>query len=358
MNLKTYLLLTVLGALYLTAAAQPITDHQALETAHRLETATNNGDFYSLSQFMCGDSMLANIRQKSQALKDPDHFASFRSGFMPGFSTGAFGKQVLTNIRNGNYRLLREYDSAGTKHLLFRLFGDGGLNYQDFILVRANDSIKASDVYTYSMDDWTSDELARLADIILQSSNANDDVQVIKNITDEAKKQDYAGVRASYEQLDKKYQHNRYVLKLYILACHHLDLGLYEKALIEYSTDYPEATSGYLSMLDLYYMQKQYDKALDVIDKLDKLVGGDPFLNYFRGNLYSLMDKKPESLACYEKVYRYDPSIKVNAIKLASLYAAAHQNDKAQTVITGYMKTSAYHPGDLNALYDQYPELR
>jgi tetratricopeptide (TPR) repeat protein len=220
------------------------------------------------------------------------------------------------------------------------------------------DSIKAGDLYTYSLDDWTSGQIARLTDIIGASSNYMDEGNAIQKMRTQLNRQDYAGVKQTYDQLPQKYQQNKFVLLVYIQACHHIDLGLYEKVLTDYSASFPDASSCYLLLLDLYYSKKEYDKALADIDKLDKVVGGDPLLNFLRGNAYALMGKDAESTGCYEKVYAYDPTLKINVLKLAGRYAATNQTDKARKLIAAYMETPGYHIGDFNTLYDDYPDLR
>ena len=327
MILKSYVLLAGLVLFALIGKTQSITDAQALDAGHAIETATNNGDVYAAEHFLFPDSLLENIRQKSQFLKEPGNLASFRSAFISSFFNGSFGRQLMANIHNGNYRLMREYDLKGRKHLVFRLFGDGGLNYHDFLLVRVGDSIKAGDLHTFSLDEWVSSQIARLTDMIGKSSNFNDDVAIIQKMNAQTSKQDYAGVKQTYDQLDQKYKQQKFIQSIYIQACHHIDLTLYEKALTDYSLSFPDATSCYLLMIDLYYLKKDYDKELEVVNKLDKVVGGDPILDLFRGNIYSLMNKPAQALVCYENVYRYDPTLKVNVLKLAAQYAAADQKE-------------------------------
>jgi tetratricopeptide (TPR) repeat protein len=358
MILKSYVLLAGLVLFALAGKTQPITDAQALGAGHVIETATNSGNPYPIDHFLFPDSLLDNIRQKSDFLKDPGNLASFRASFVPSFFSGKFGKQLMASIHNGNYQLLREYDDKGTKHLIFRMFGDGGLNYHNFKLVRVGDSIKAGDLYTYSFDEWTSSQIARLTDIIGRSSTYLEDGAAFQKMTGQMNRQDYAGVKQTYDQLGKKYQQEKFIQLQYIQACHHIDLGLYEKMLTDYSANFPDAASCYLLLLDLYYSKKDYIKTLVDIDKLDKVVGGDPFLDYFRGSVYSLMNKPAEALRCIEKVYRYDPSLKITVIRLATLYAAAGEKDKARKVIIAYMDTPGYQIGDLNTVYDEYPDLR
>jgi hypothetical protein len=358
MMFKSYFLLAGLILPAPAAKTQTITDAEALDAGHAIEKATNSGNPNPIDHFLFPDSLLENIRQQSEFLREPGNLAAFRASFVPSFFSGRFGQQLMANIHNGNYRLMREYDERGTKHLLFRLFGDGGLNYHDFKLVRVGDSIRAGDLYTYSLDEWTSSQIARLSDMVGRSSTFADDAAVIGRMTQQLNRQDYAGVRQSYDQLNKKYKQNKFIQMLYIQASHHIDLGLYEKALADYSVNFPDATSCYLLMLDLYYLKKDYEKGLVVVDKLNKVVGGDTLLEYFRGNLYVLMNKSAAALVCYENVYRYDPTLKINVLKLAAMYAEAGQKDKARKIIIAYMSTPAYHIGDLNTLYENYPDLR
>ena len=356
--LKMYFLLAGLSLFAPAAKTQVVTDAEALKAGHAIEKATNSGDPSVIDHFLFPDSLLENIRQKSHFLKEPGNLQAFRSSFFPSFFNGKFGAQIMTNIHNGNYQLLREYDDHGTRHLIFRMFGDGGLNYHDFKLVRVGDSIKAGDLYTYSLDDWTSGQIARLTDIIGASSNYMDEGNAIQKMRTQLNHQDFTGVKQTYDQLPQKYQQNRFVQLVYIQACKHIDLGLYEKVLSDYSASFPDASSGYLLLLDLYYSKKEYDKALVDIDKLDKVVGVDPLLNFFRGNVYALMGKNTEAIGCYEKVYVYAPTLKLNVLALVGRYGATGQTDKGRKIIAAYMDTPGYHIGDFNTVYDDYPALR
>lgn len=355
---KTYFLLASMTLCALTASSQPITDAQAIEAGHALETAINTGNNVVIDHFLYPDSLLGRIREKSQVLKDPAFFKGFKSSFIPTLSQGSISKQVLAATHNGSYRLLREYDKGGRKHLFFRMFGDGGLSYHDFILVRAGDSVKAADLYTYVSDEWVSSSVARLTDMLGQGIDPVSDVGIIKKMTEDLTNAEYMNVKTTYDGLAPGFKRNKSIMTIYISACHHIDIGLYQEALEEYGKTFPDAASSYLMMLDLYYLQKEYDKGLACIDKLDKVIGGDTLLDYFRANIYLAMDKKVEAITCYEHVFQYDPSMKINVLRLCATYAATNQSDKAKKVISAYMQSPGYHIGDLNPLYVEYPDLK
>jgi tetratricopeptide (TPR) repeat protein len=358
MILKKHFILAGLCLCVSIARSQPITDAQALEAGHALETAIGTGNSYVIDHFLYPDSLLERIRQKSKVLQDPDLLKGFKSTFVPTLSQGSISKQVLNATHNGSYRLLREYDKGGRKHLLFRMFGDGGLNYHDFILVRAGDSVKAADLYTYVSDEWVSSSVARITDMMIQGNDPLGDVSIIKKMSSQLGNAEYMNIKSSYEELRPELKKDKSIMSIYIAACHHIDLGLYQEALEQYASTFPDAPSSYLMMLDLYYLQKEYDKGIVCIDKLDRIIGGDTLLDYFRANFYLEMNKKTEAIACYERVYQYDPTFKINVLRLCASYAATGQNEKAKKVIAGYMQTPGYHLGDLNLLYDQYPDLK
>lgn len=358
MIVKTYLLVAVATLCTLAASSQSITDAQAQEAGHALEAAVNSGNGYAIDHFLYPDSLLERLRQKSQYLKSPEAFKGFTSTFVPTLTKGGISKQVLAIIHNGNYRLLREYDQGGRKHLLFRMFGDGGLCYQNFVLIRVGDSIKAADLFNYSSDEWISSSIAMVTDMFALRSDSTGDAGILKKMTEQLNSSEYMDLKATFEALAPEYKKNKSIQMIYISACHHIDLGLYEQALEGYGKTFPDAAGSYLLMLDLYYLRKEYDKGLDCLDKLDKVVGGDTLLDFYRGNIYTAMDKKADALIRYENVYRYDPTLRANVLRLTAAYAAADQKNKARKVIAAYMETPGYHIGDLNPLYERYPDLK
>jgi len=56
-----------------------------------------------------------------------------------------------------------------------------------------------------------------------------------------------------------------------------------------------------------FFLREKYSKALNAIDSLDHIVGGDPLLNYYRGNIYSAMGQIDKSVVCFETVTKKMP---------------------------------------------------
>jgi hypothetical protein len=45
-------------------------------------------------------------------------------------------------------------------------------------------------------------------------------------------------------------------------------------------------------ILDALLLEKKYDEALAAVDRIDKLVGGDPYLDTYRTNINALKNQE------------------------------------------------------------------
>jgi tetratricopeptide (TPR) repeat protein len=356
--MRTQVLATALLLMMNTAIGQRvISSEEAQAAAKRIETATNSGNPAVLNQFLDLDSLVGIIQQKSQAMRDPE----FQAGFVPPFKAGfaKYGQQIVTSIQTGNYRLLRNYEIGGVRHLVFRMFGSGGLNYHDYTLIRIRDSIKSSDVFVYTTDEALSSTLGKMVDMMNNSAeHLPEEVGILMKLNQQLAAKDYTSVKEQYEKLGEKYKQNKAFQLINITACHQLNPRLYETAIEQYASRFPDAPSAYLMMIDLYYSRKEIDKGVAAVDMLDKLIGDDKALDYLRGNFYRLAGKQAESIACYEKVYRYDPTLGMNVHALVAAYEEAGEKEKAKTVITGFKKTNSWRESDFHDLVAKYPDLR
>jgi len=354
---KSLLLAASLLFLKTGEAQRPITSEEAKAAALRIEVVTNNGDPGALNRFFYIDSLLGRMATKSHSMQDPE----FRRGFTESFSKSfaSYGARIVGSIRMGNYRLLREYESGGTRHVVFRMFGTSGLNYHDYSLFRLKDSIKASDIFVYTTDELLSSTLAKLTDMMDNSIESTPELaSAIMSMNEQNNKKNYLGVKEQYNKLSDKFKQNKAIQMIYIAACHQLGTQLYEEAIEHFVALFPNVPSGYLMMIDLYFLRKEFDKGMAAIDKMDRLLGGDPVLDYFRGNFYKLSGKAAESLTCYERVYRFDPTIASDVLALAMGYEDAGEKQKAKTVIADFKKTGAFHAADFSDLFTKYPDLK
>ena len=318
----------------------------------------NSGDASLLHNLFDLPSFAALLEQKSEAAKIP----GFMEGFLGKFNFMVFGTQTLQNIRNGSFHLLHNIETKGQRHLVFRVFGTGGLNYYDFTLVKIKDSVKASDVLPFITGELLSTNVATVVDLAVDGAKTtgqlSEEMAALVQMRNYKLKADFTSVKTSFEKLEPRYQRNRVFQIYYIEACQHLDKALYKQALENYHDLWPEAPNAFLLMLDMYYMNQDFEKLLTTINQLDSLVGGDPFLDLFRGNAVKSLGKTAEAEQYYLAVEKYDPaSISILQLLLL-LYSETHQPAKAKATLERYRATAGARKDIIDDLVKKYPELR
>lgn len=350
-------LMLLLTVSFLRAQQKP-SDDEALQTAHRIENAGDSMRGVELICFIDIGSLVENMQKKCDVLKDN----VFMRGFMETFpkSIAGLGNSIATTGNGGSFRLLREYDRSGIKHLLFRGFSSRGISYFDFTLVKLHDSVKASDIYLYTVGEDFSSTLATLvaAMAVKDLDKLTEEARTLIKFKNYRDHKDYQTAKETYDHMEAGLRENKSIQVLYIDICHHLGDSLYENALEHFAHDFPDAPNPYLLQIDLFYLKKETDKGLAAVDKLDKIVGTDPYLDLFRGNFCKLAGKEGEALNDYKKLYGYDPDLAVNTRQLIRAYAKAGQMEQAKTVIGKYRQTASFSQKDLDLLYSQYPTLK
>lgn len=88
--------------------------------------------------------------------------------------------------------------------------------------------------------------------------------------------------------------------KLYSLTDRQeLAIDMYEKML----KDFPKEKDVYFELVEMYVAQREYQKALDVIDEIDDVIGVTESLVMYRFNILRIMDRAEEA---YESLKKYN----------------------------------------------------
>lgn len=337
-----------------------VTEAEALNMAHAIEKSVKNKDAAALSDIFDLTALTDRIKAKSlEIAKAP---TAFFDGFKSTFTMNTFGTQMISNLQDGSYELLRTYETDNKRHLLFRAFGKSGLNYHDYTLIKKNNTVKASDVYVYITAEEMSTTLADLIDVSLAGSNntdvMSDELKTLLKLKTLKQKNDLDGIINLYESLDNDYKKNRGFQVIYISACQKKDQEKYKEALESYAALYPNATNSYFLLLDLYFLNKQYDKAHSSVNKLDSLVGGDPFLDFYRANIYLAMEDNANAKLYYDKVFQVYPTLAYVIKNVIILHMNDGEKDIAKEALKTYKSTEGYNEKYIDEIYAEYPELK
>ncbi|MBX3255850.1 MAG: hypothetical protein KF862_17075 [Chitinophagaceae bacterium] len=271
------------------------------------------------------------------------------------------GGEIIDNIQQGgSYELVKQYEKNKVQHLIFRLHGEGGLNYHDFELIKQKDKVYIADIFVYTTGENFSKSMADIGlsfEDMPRTVDPNDErpAQNMRDIKLLVSKGDFDKAKKVFEKLPAplKKQKLFQVLKLQIYS----ELGEeeYAAALEEFEKLNVDEPNMYLALLDVYYTRKEYNKALNAINKLDTLINTDPFLDYFRGLTYNLQEDEGEARKCFERLYRYKPGFEPGALELIVNYLAAGDFDKAGPVIESYRKNPHFNQDLLNANLEMHP---
>jgi tetratricopeptide (TPR) repeat protein len=360
-------ILKTLGLILLTAGAmncQPlsaqntaVTTAEAEKLSMQLESSMSNGDPKMLNQLIYFPAFITKTESKSPLIDNMDTLTIMANDF------GLFniGNSTLEIIKNGSYKLVHGFLKNEEMHLLFRAFGDGGLDYQDITIIKVKDSLRAADIFSYQLGESYARQFSYLipdtgmTDAHSSLTSGNKYGIIFENAMSQ---KNYSTARSAFEKFDEQTQNDKHLSLQYMLACQHLSEKLFRRSVDRYISLFPEEPTPYLLMMKEYADTKSYGDYSRAIDKLDSLLHIDPFLNYLRGNVEMKLHDLRAASHFYQEVFDYDPGIWQNTEKLVDCKVVNNELVQANEAIILYTHTPGYRKDLVEALYKDYPALR
>jgi tetratricopeptide (TPR) repeat protein len=139
-----------------------------------------------------------------------------------------------------------------------------------------------------------------------------------------------------YEELPVTLKNQRAMKLIYVQLCYEMEDGSYEKVLDEFQQLYPDESGMHLMMTDVYILRKDYDKALEGINKLDSMIDSDPFLDYMRALICNLKEDPEQARVYLEKLCKGMPYFDDGALELIASYLNAGEDEKAKRLVKEY----------------------
>lgn len=250
--------------------------------------------------------------------------ADLRRGFEIGVSAGL--DQMTTAIsdnmkKGGKYTFLHLHMVDGELRAMFRMTGPTGLNYHDLVLqVHEPDTVRIIDLHMATTGELISASYHRLLLPLVagatKGANANltqderdyvDNIGQVKDVSQKLLAKDYAGVHAIYESLPESLQKEQVLMLYNLQSLARIDKKQFVDAMDRYEKAFPDSPSLSLLRIDSTAMAQDWTGLLSTLDKLDKQVGGDPFLNVFRVKALQGLGRSDEALAAGEACLKADP---------------------------------------------------
>jgi tetratricopeptide (TPR) repeat protein len=358
MKLFQYLFVSLLlGATACKEPEKPVTKKEAAVLAESIVKSVAKKDNSIYNNAVDIDLLIA----KTKALQ-PNKSSSYWREVGKGLkSAGNFGDKVIQALgKGGSYSLVKQYEKQGKQHLLFRLYSDEGLNYHDAELVNKNGKTKITDIYIYATGEYFSETLNTLS---LYMDDAKDEaasykLQEVTRINKLLQEGQYQSAKDIIDGLPINMQALK-VMQIYnIITCSHLGDSLHQDAISKFERDFPNDPALNLVLIDGYFLKKEYAKALETINKLDRQIDKDPFLDYQRGLIYNMMGKKGEAFEALQQLYRNMPEFSAGGVELSTYYMDKGDYEKAAEIIRRIKQNRDYDDAIVQNLYLLYPKLK
>jgi hypothetical protein len=236
----------------------------------------------------------------------------FKGSLMQNFSLGSM---MINSTKDHYYDFVNHFTSTeGTTHLIYRLMhSDGAFNYHNYEMQWRDSTLNIVDVYIYQSGENLSESLQILYKNGLREELDQDDKIFGKNdmynSTEELNKVRQLAIAGkakeameSFLKIPEKYRKQKIFRILKMQVAQELGTEVYIQAVTEYVEQFPDDPSFYLMAYDKAIVDGNYDLAFKYIDKIDISVGLDPFLDFYRGNIYFYKKEYGKARKKYELI--------------------------------------------------------
>ena len=124
-----------------------------------------------------------------------------------------------------------------------------------------------------------------------------------------------------------------------------LSIQLYEKLLARY----PQKSELYFELANLYLSQRDTEKALIVLDEIEKITGVTESTGFYRANMLLMLGREKEALPLLEEIAQSYPSPRILVI-LGDLYAGSGNDTLA---LACYTQALIQEPDYIPAIFGQ-----
>lgn len=173
----------------------------------------------------------------------------------------------------------------------------------EFVLARqADGQVRAVDLYVYASGELTSEGIRRMYLMALRSQPGSPQprggaspelfqhFEKYKQLTTALQNGEHRQVLQVYDSLPLALRQEKFAMIAALRATVDIDNQRHIQLAGEYRALFPSDASLDLMTLDSLILKKQHDEALQAVDRIDKALGGDPFLHVMRAGIVLAQD--------------------------------------------------------------------
>jgi tetratricopeptide (TPR) repeat protein len=325
------------------SVAKEVSVSEAQKWAAALQRAVRVQDVDTFNKLVDWDAFVATataLPSGSAQLKEFSANFARESKIAIASPKAGFGRAVMGAIEvSGEYRPLRAHREGGQERVLFRLLASSGaLNYHDWVLGRSRDGeVVATDCYVFLIGEMYSQNLRQSflpmahkkggASVDELSGPEKDFVSHFDEFAQMGRyvhDKNWRQALNIYEQLPPSVQHSKAALTTRLLATQAISNSEYLASIDEFRKQHPNDAPIDLISVDAFILRKSYDKAIEAIGRVDKAVGGDPYLKVLRGSILARENKPDAARDLLEKAVAEEPTLLRGYYALIDVSAARH----------------------------------
>lgn len=272
------------------ASAAPLTDDQLAGVAQEMAKSINTGDAGLYTALWDADAFIDLVTTRVSAGEE------FKRGFVDGVKQTMMTQLSTTLIQasgqTGGMRYLGLRKTEDGTRPVIRVIGTNGLNYHELIIKPdAAGKPKVVDVMIYASGETLTQTVRRMyIQGALQQGKGGPALppgfETLQTMQKQMRDQDFAGALATYDAAPAEGKKQKIVQMMRVMAASKgTDMDLYQAALDEYVKTFKGDSTADLISLDSLFLKQKYAECLAALDRLDKQVGGDPYLNVYRANV-------------------------------------------------------------------------
>lgn len=319
---------------------------------------------FSLRQTTAFDQAIDANTIIANALNDLVADASWKEGLRRELNKvikTQLGSKLISQMPEGAYAKLLRTRADGEKVLaLIRLdYGDSGTGYMDMHLLRGKDGkVRIIDWYDYSTGQLYTQSLRQLIGIMSPTptlvgklfdvvSNRKENINAVVELISLYRKQQYAEVVGRFLAMDESMRKNR-MLSVVAVQAGSLsnDDGLYHKALANLERHFSADPSMAFMLIDYYYLEQQYDKAIAALERVQKSFGvEDAAILSLKANTQLSDSKYDKAVEQASRAIAIEPEYESSYWSLINALVLAQKYDKAIPVAVDLEQNFGYDMG-------------
>lgn len=269
----------------------PVSADQAKAFAAQVGSAAFPCDVEKLAPLIDGDAVADKIEKAA-------HSSDGKHGATTTFKDPHSIARILCGWNQGveGYRMLHLRSEKGEPRIVMRRLARAArkpvviVGYDELQLgmSKVDHEVRIVDVYSYTQGDWLSSLLAGGMDAITDEGTGGslDASHTLRTSRELQKQGKYTEALAAIDSLPKNVRTSRMVQMARVRLADQVSEDQYKQALDELAGLFPGDPSVALIEVDGAFLRHDYDAALRNIDTLDKAIGGDPFQDAIRAEVY------------------------------------------------------------------------